>query len=575
MNDIGYMLRRSFRFKGLIAASVLMTALQCAMKMRLPVLMSEAVNIGLQKKDLYPVLNTGLHMFISCIIMGVSGYLAHVTADVTGQRTALELRKEMYRKISDLSVSQVSLFGAGSLITRLTTDIDICAMLVHAILFLVIEPVFMMLGGVWLMWRISSLFGLVFLFFVAAQLSVVVIFIRRTAPGFVRVRSSMDAINGGLQNTFSVFRLIRASGTQTLESGYFNARNTDFFQKAYDVQKLIAFFNPLIMLIMNLSVACVLFISGWEVSSSRLNIGMLLMAISYSEQVLMSIMTGGQMYRMITETKPSAHRIRQVLNTVPEMVDLESAVSLTEPFDELRFESVEFEYPETGRVLKSLNFSIRKGETAAVTGPIGSGKSTMAALCARLCDVTGGRILLNGRDIRSVKMEDLHRMVALVEKHPPVVEGSLYENITFGRRGITANDVQKAAGAAQFLSYLNSESASASAERSLLSTGNSLSGGERQCLAITRAMAGSPGLLVLDEGTSSLDYETEKQLLSALRKEYPDLAILLITSRIPTARRAERILILDQGREAAVGSDRELLADCEIYRRMCGIYQDV
>lgn len=562
------MIRRAFRYRALVAASVILTAVQCVMKLRLPRLMSYAVNTGLQHKDLSLLKAVGLNMLITCILMGISGYCANLFSAVSGQRFALELRREAYRRISNLSVSQVYRLGTGSLITRLTTDIDICAMLIHAMILLVIEPVLMTIGGVWMMWMIGPAFGAVFVGFVAIQLFVMVIFIWKTAPGFMRVRTEMDTMNRGLQNTFGIFRLIRSSGTQSRESGSFDVLNTDFFRRSYEVQKLVAFFNPFIMLTMNLSVAAVLFLSGWEVSSGRLNIGMLLMAISYSEQVLMSIMTGGQMYRMITETQPSARRILQILETDPDLVDSAESESAG-PFRELVFDSVRFEYPEGGKVLDGLSFSIRRGETKAVIGPVGSGKSTMAALCARLYDVTGGRILVNGRDIRSLRQEDLRRTVALVEKHPALLRDTLRENIVFGRENISEEEIRKAASAARFT--LPPEQESGIAGQSAVSAGRKFSGGETQRLGITRALAGNPGLLVLDESTSALDYETEKELLSAVRREYPDLAILFITSRLPSARRANDILVLEGGKAAAEGEDRVLRARCELYRRMTEI----
>ena len=561
------MIRRAFRYRVLVAASVILTAVQCVMKLRLPRLMSYAVNTGLQHKDLSLLKAIGLNMLITCVIMGISGYCANLFSAVSGQRFALDLRREVYRRISSLSVSQVYRLGTGSLITRLTTDIDICAMLIHAMILLVIEPVLMTAGGVWMMWLIGPLFGAVFVCFVAVQLFVMVIFIRKTAPGFMRVRTAMDTMNWGLQNTFGIFRLIKSSGTQIHESGSFDALNSEFFRRSYDVQKLVAFFNPFIMLTMNISVAAVLFLSGWEVGSGRLNIGMLLMAISYSEQVLMSIMTGGQMYRMITETQPSAHRILQLLKTDPDLVDAGS--ENTGSFDELVFDSVQFGYPEGGKVLDGLSFSIRRGETKAVIGPVGSGKSTMAALCARLYDVTEGRILLNGMDIRSLRMADLRKTVALVEKHPVLLRESLRENIVFGRENISEEDIRKAASAARFLLPMEQEYGNTGL--SAVSATRNFSGGEMQRLGITRALAGNPGLLVLDESTSALDYETEKELLLAVRREYPDLAILFITGRLPSAQRANDILVLEDGKAAAEGDDRELRAHCELYRRMTEI----
>ena len=567
MKDLVVMIRRILRQRTAVLAAILLTAGQCALKLWLPKMMEDTVNRGVLRGSLEYVRANGLKMLAVCVALGVCGYVTNLLCAVIGQRFALALRNETYRHISNLTVRQASDLGCGTLITSLTTDIDVCAALVSAMILLVVEPLLLTVGGIAMMWRITPAFGMMFAGFVALQLVAMALFIRRTAPGFARVRAAIDAMNGRLQYALSNFTLTKASNTQAVEQEGFDRRNDALFTASYGVQKLVAFFNPLIMLLMNMAVACVLWMSGRRMASGSINVGMVLSAITYSEQVLLSVMAVGLMYRRITEAQPSAGRIARILALEPDMAD--GTARLEAPFRELAFEDVAFAYGEGGNVLEGLSFTVRAGEMLAVIGPIGSGKSTLAGLCARLFDATGGRVLLNGRPIGEWRSEDVLGAVALVEKHTQVLEGTVEENVCFGREGVGRDEAARAAEAAQLGDYLANRPGGLDAP--LASMGKSLSGGERQRLAIARALAGRPGLLVLDDATSALDYGTEFALFDAVRREYPDMALLLITNRLSSALRADRIIVLDGGRVEAEGTDGTLRRNSPLYRRICAV----
>ena len=564
MNELMRMMRRALKQRTLAVLATVMTLAQCAMTLRLPMLMADIVNNGVLQGSMEHVRSVSGRMLLVCVLMGACGYGANQLCAVLGQRFAMELRLEVYDRVERLSVAQATRLGLGSLITRLTVDVDSCSALVPAVLMMVLEPVLMMVGGIAAMWSITPTFGLVFVVFLALQLVVMTLFIRGTAPLFLKMRDIMDAMNNRLQNLLMNFRLIKASNTQAAGEAAFAESNQALYDTALAARKLVALFNPIIMLIMNLAVAGVLFLSGVRVARGALNVGLVLSAISYTEQVLLSMMTGGRIFKLIAETKPSAVRVCEVLDAPEDVPDGENA--LDAPFESLRFEAAGFGYPEGGRVFQGLDFSIAASEHVAVIGPVGSGKSTLAGLCARLFDVTDGRVLLNGQDIRSWRAADVRRTVALVEKQSAVLEGTIQENIAFGREDISEDAISRAAEAAQLSAYLAEKPGGL--EAPMVSMGRGMSGGERQRLTIARALAGKPGLLVLDDSTSSLDYQTEARLLDALRTGYPDMAVLLVTNRIASAARADRILVLDGGRVAAQGTDESLRKESPLYRRM-------
>jgi ATP-binding cassette subfamily B protein len=497
--------------------------------------------------------------------MGAMGYSAGLLCAVAGQRFALSLRCETYDKICDLSVLQVSRVGTGSLITRLTTDIDTCAEFVYALILMVIEPGLLMIGGVLMMWRISSKLGLVFVLFVIVQLLIMFMFIHMTSPGFVVMRQKIDEMNGRLQSAFSRFRLIKAYGTEKKENSWISETNKRVYEASYAVQMKLAVFNPLIMLVMDLAVACVLYISGWQVSKGTMHIGLVLSAITYVEQVLLSITVGGRMFHIIAETIPSAGRIIEVMDLDPAMKDGEE--TLESNFQSLKMHHVCFSYKEGVQVFHSLDFEINAGEMVAVIGTVGCGKTTLTGLSARLFDVDKGQILLNGVDIRSFSIDDVHRMIALVEKNTAVLEGTIWDNIIFGRKDIDDSDVLRALLVAQMEEYLDNHPEGK--DTFLMSMGKNISAGEKQRLVIARALAANPGLLVLDDSTCSLDYKTEKNLYKAIKDNYPHIAILFTTNRLPSALQADRIVILEDGKVADVGTDEELRERCELYRRIC------
>lgn len=565
MKEIRFILRKISDQKWFMAAALIMTAVQCLLKLLLPRIMGDIVNIGIFTGNAGEAAALGWKMLGVCVLMGLIGYGSNLLCAFIGQRFALDLRCELYEKISGLSVQQVSSFGSGSLITRLIADTDTCANFVFAIILLVTEPLLIVTGGVIMMWRIAPVFGLFFVIFVAVQLIIMFFFIRMTTPGFMSMRKMIDRMNNHLQNFFSIFRLMKSYGTETEENQKFGETNKAVFDKAYAVQMKLAVFNPVIMLIMELAVACILYLSGKQVSVGAVSVGEMLSAINYAEQVLVSVVAGGRIFRILAETKPSAARIIEVLETEPEMKD--GGTPVEEAFRELRMENVRFAYNDGTRVFDSIDFGIRAGEMLAVVGSIGSGKTTLAGLCARLFDPSEGSILMNGTDIRCFRIDDYRRCVSLVEKQSAVLEGTLRDNIVFGRENIDDEAVKRAAETAQLGDYLakNREGL----DTYLVSMGKSLSGGEKQRLTIARALSGNPGLLVLDDSTSSLDYETEKRLFSALRENYPDMAVILTTNRLPSALRADRILVLDKNGKADEGSNSELRERCELYRRMC------
>lgn len=557
-------LRRLLQQPGIILAAFMLTVGQCILKLRLPALMADMINSGVMHGDTGYILAIGRNMAVVCVFMAVCDYGGRLLCIRSGQRLALKLRTEAYSRLMAQTVDRIQGLGSASLITRLTVDAEICAGLPQALVLLLAEPLLMVVGGILMMWRIAPVLGMVFAIFVALQLALLTLFIRMTVPGFFGIRAATDILNGRLQQVFSGFRLMKLSGTEQEERECFGEGNHLLFSKTLDVQRKIALFNPLMMLLMNLALACILYQSGIQITIGRIGLGDLLAAISYGEQALLSVVAGGRLYQILMEAQPSAGRLFEILDL--ESDPEESAGPLNEGFREIEFRDVHLRYPDGTVALTGLSFHICSGETLAVIGPIGSGKSSLAGLCAKLRVPDEGDVLLNGKNITSLRGTDVRRVIALVEKQTAVLQGSLRENIIFGREGITEEDIRCALRAAQLEDY--AESRQGGLDGFIPAGGKGLSGGERQRLTIARALAGRPGLLLLDDSTSCLDYQTERNLLKAVRTVFPHIAILQISNRIVCAEEADRILVLESGRIAAEGTDKVLRKKSPLYRRM-------
>ena len=565
MRELTTMLRAMLRRERLLVlAALLLTATQCALELWLPRLMADTVDLGILRADPSWLGANAWRMLAASAALGLAGYGASVACTVAGEREALRLRGECYARIQRLSVQQVASLGHGSLITRLTVDVEVCAGLIQAFVLFLAEPVLLAAGGIGMMWLLSRRLGLVFAVFVLLQMGVMLLFIRLTARDFVAVRERTDRLNGGLADTLRRFVMIKAFNAQQRETRRFEADCLTLFTSMYRAQRKIAAFNPLIMLLMNLAVAAVLWLSGAEVSGGQLTVGAVLSAINYSEQVLLSLAAAGRMYKVITQAQPSAARLLELLRLSPALE--EGGGSLNAPWKALRLEQVDYDYPDGTRALRGIDFTLRAGELLAVVGPVGSGKSTLAALCARLADPSAGRVLVNETPLPALTFQELRRVTALVDRHSAILEGSVRENLLFGREGIGERALRRAIETAQLTQVL--EKTPEGLQTYLRSGGGSLSGGERQRLVIARALAGEPALLLLDDSTSSLDYETERRLLRAIRENYPAMAVLLVTNRAVSAALAERILVLDNGRVAGIGSDSALRQSCPLYQRM-------
>ena len=542
MKDSLVLVRRFFKSPVLYILAIVFTTLQGISEIILPRLMGDIVNDGIMKNNLDTVYSIGERMLILTAVLGISGYLAFILVNISVLRFGNELRVNAYDKVTKLDYITLQKVGGGSVITRLTGDTEKVVSVVKVLVDLIYKPLLLAVGGFLMIFSINLKFGLIFFGFIVVQVCIIVIFIRKTSPMFMVIQKGIDKINTRLQSVLHSMRLIKSSGTEGYEEGVFGERNKSLYSRNIEVLSIMSMFNPIVMFIMNITIVVIVVMIGYQSQDNGSTIGNVMMSITYSEQILMSIMISSNLARTISEIRPSLSRIMEILNSE----NAHSGTKSVPEINSIKLEDVSMTYSGERDVLKGLNLEIHKGETLAIVGSTSGGKSTLAGVVSGMLAATAGSVKVDGTDIQDFESVELRRHIAVVgAANNGIYSGSYMDNLRLGRDYISADDAKKAAEAAEISEYISS--LDYGYESLAYASGNTVSGGQRQRLMIARALAGSPDVLILDDSTSSLDYATEKKIIDNIRSVYKDMALLLITERSGSAALCDRSLHLQEG----------------------------
>lgn len=572
MKDIIRITKKYFKSPAFYVFAVIFTTLQGLAEIILPRYMGDIVNKGIITGDLDVVYGIGVKMLIVTAVLGISGYLSFIFINIAVLRFGNEFRTKLYDKVTKLSYSEVKSIGSGSVITRLTGDIEKVISVIKVTINLVYKPMLLAVGGFLMIFYINLRFGLIFLAFILIQIIIIYIFIHKSAPMFMKVQIKVDEINSKLQTVLHSMRLIKSSTTEAIEESSFEKKNKGLFDSNIKVLSLMSALNPLVMFIMNITIVVIVIMIGYQSQDSSTTIGNVMMSITYAEQILMSIMISSNLARTISEISPSMKRLLEIEDAVlPETGD--KALS---DVHSLELKSVTKSYGDSTSnqgssdkrnkknatdkgandtssndvankrtVLRDIKLSIKKGEHIAIVGGTSGGKTTLAMLIAGLDKASEGNVLVNDVDINEYEPHQLRQRISLVGAYNnSIYSGSYMDNLTLGRN-IDREAVIKAAKAAEINDFI--EAFDYGYDSLAYSSGNTISGGQRQRLMIARALAGNPDVLILDDSTSSLDYATEKSVLENIRREYSDLTLILITERAGSAASCDRSYTLKKG----------------------------
>ncbi len=530
-----------------------------------PKLMSKIVDDGVLGQDMDLIIRTGLLMLLVLIGGGACGIAASAFGGIASQSFSRDLRVDVFKRVMGLSFEQTDKFTTGSLVTRLTADITAIQQMVDFMLRMLVRDSLLFFGGIIMMLTLNVRFGIIILCALPVEIVMMIVILKKANPYYSIVAKRLDSVNSVVQENVTGARVVKAYVREDTEEKRFDDANISLMESNLRVQTLMAILQPLLMIILNLSVIAVIVIGGWQVQAKAMKVGEVMAAITYLTQVLHGVMMMSMMFQTIAKASASANRLREVLETDP--VIKSGSVSLSDKTGgTVSFKNVSFSYPETkGRpVISDLTLDIKSGESVAILGATGSGKSSLVNLIPRFYDCTAGEVLVDGVNVKDCKLDELRKKVGIVLQKSELFSGTVEDNIKWGDKNAAHEEVISAAQAAQADEFI--QKIPAGYEGIIAEKGASLSGGQKQRLSISRAVLKKPEILILDDSTSALDLGTEAKLRAEIDRKMNGTTLIIIAQRIQSVKSCDRIAVLDHGKLCACDTHENLLKTCEVYQ---------
>ena len=554
-------------YRAALALVVGLLTVQALATLYLPALNGDIINNGVAKGDTTYILTTGALMLGISAVVVVASIIAVYWGSKTGMAFGRDVRGAIFRKVESFSQAELNRFGTPSLITRNTNDVQQVQMTVLIGLNMMIIAPILAVGGIILALRQDVPLAGILVVILPVMAVIVGSLMYRALPLFQAVQVKVDRINQVTREALSGVRVIRAFVRTRHEEERFEVANQDLTATSLQVNRLFAVMLPLLMAIFNLSSVAILWFGSIRVSSGEMPIGNLIAFLQYVMQILFAVMMAVFMFILVPRAVVSSARIQEVLRTEPSIGDPATPVAPPAGPGALEFDDVEFRYPGAqDPVLRGISFRVEPGQTTAVVGSTGSGKSTLINLIPRFYDVSEGRLAIDGLDVRELDRDDLWARIGLVPQKAFLFSGTIASNLRYGKADATDDELWDALRVAQAESFVRELAEGLDAP--VTQGGTNLSGGQRQRLAIARALVKRPEIYVFDDSFSALDFKTDSMLRAALAREIEDATVIIVAQRVGTIMGADRIIVLDGGRIVGSGTHSELMATCETYREI-------
>lgn len=524
------------------------------------------------------IVSNGIIMLALVLIGVVSGILSGVFANLASQKFANDLRKDLFSKIMHLSFQQSDDFSTASLVTRVTNDVTAVQTMIAMAIRMFIRSLSMFILGIVFTLQISKQFMIILAVALPLEILIMIFFMIKAFPMFSIVQTKLDKVNSVVHENLTGARVVKAFSKEDYEYNRFVEANDTLTSITLKVNKLMAIIMPLFMLIVyagmiaiyyigaNSQFDAMLYLENFATSiDPKISVGEMEKATTYIMMIMSSLLMIGMTFANMARAAASGKRINEVLETPDIICDGNLDVKTLKETGTIEFKNVDFAYPNaSASVLENINLKIEKGETVAIVGATGSGKTTLVNLITRFYDVTKGEILVDGENIKNYKLVDLRNKIAIVLQKAELFAGTIKENIKWGNPNATDEEVEWAANIAQAIEFIDSKEKKF--DEYVEEKGTSLSGGQRQRLSIARAIVKKPEILIFDDSTSALDLVTEAKLYKAMRDNIADTTKIVVAQRIATAKNADKIVVLDGGTIIAYDTHENLLANCEIYQ---------
>ncbi len=550
-----------------VAVVVTLVLIQSIANLYLPNLNADIINNGVVKGDIPYIWRTGGLMLGITVVLGIIAVGAIYWASIASMGVGRDLRSSVFRRVQTFSAREINHLGTPSLITRNTNDVQQIQIFLQVALTMMVGAPIMAVGGVIMALREDVNLSAILIVVVPVLAAIVGFMLVRAVPLFRSMQVKIDKINQVLREQIMGVRVIRAFIRNGYEQQRFETANADLTSTALRVNRLFVLAFPALMGVMNLTTVAVLWFGAGLINNGSMPIGNLTAFLMYILQILMSVMMAVAMVILVPRAEASAARINEVTTTEPSIRDPAHPVEPARVTGRVEFDHVTFGYPGGEHpVLEDLTFEIRPGETTAIIGGTGSGKTTLLNLITRLYDVSSGRLLVDGVDVREQSLERLWGTIGLVPQRAYLFSGTVADNLRFGNEHATDEELQHALEVAQASDFVAEMPGGLDAP--IDQGGTNVSGGQRQRLAIARAVVKRPAIYLFDDCFSALDAGTDARLRAALRSETRDASVLIVAQRVSTIMHADRIIVLDDGRIVGIGAHAELMSSCEPYREI-------
>jgi len=566
-----------------IVVIVLLIFTQVLANLYLPTLMADIINKGIVQKDVIQTISflgfTGSYQGVDYILrtgaimllISAGGAICSIISTFFSSRTAVGfgriIRNKLFTKVEGFSLHEFDKIGTATLITRTTNDVtQIQAVTVMIFSIMLFAPL-TGLGGIFMALREDAPLTWIFAIIIPLLGIIIGLTLKSAMPLFKLMQVKIDKLNLVLREGLTGIRVIRAFNRIDTEKVRFDAASTDLMDNAIKVNKIMAFLMPIMMLIMNVTTVAIIWFGGIRIDEGKMQIGSLIAFIQYGMQILFGFLMLSMVFIMIPRAQASAIRINEVLDMDSEMLDPQNTILADKESGYVEFKNVSFSYPGADHAaINNITFSAKPGEITAIIGGTGSGKSTLVNLIPRFYDTTTGSVLVDGVDVKEMSQENLRAKIGFVPQKTVLFSGTIADNIKYGKDNATIEEIQHAANVAQATDFINGMTEGY--EHVIAQGGTNVSGGQKQRLSIARALVRKPEIYIFDDSFSALDFKTDAKLRAALKSETAKATVLIIAQRVATVMDADRIIVLDEGCIAGMGTHKELLTNCKVYHEI-------
>ena len=551
----------------LVTVAVILIFVQVLADLYLPTLMSDIINKGIINEDIKYIWNKGLFM----LLVSAGGAACAVIASLMSSLSALglgrDLRNKTFTNVESFSLNEFDKFGASTLITRTTNDIVQIQNVTILIINMLVRAPLMCIGGTILAYSKDKKLTLILVGALPIAAVLVFVVVKFVMPLFKQIQKKLDKISLVLRENLIGIRVIRAFNREKHEEGRFTSANADLTNTYIKVNRILAILMPVMMFLMNIMIIGILWFGSIRIDKGVMDLGSLIAFTQYAMQIMFSLVIMTVMFIMVPRAQAAAERISEVLAVKTKIINPEKVEHADSEKGYVEFKNVSFRYQGAEEpVLKDITFSAKPGETTAVIGGTGSGKSTLVNLIPRFYDVENGEILVDGVNVKNISQEELRQKIGFVPQKAVLFTGTVSENLQYGKKDADESKIKHACEIAQADDFISKMS---DGYDTMLSEGGlNLSGGQKQRLSIARALVRKPEIYVFDDSFSALDFKTDAKLRAALKDETADSTVIIVAQRVGSIMNADRIIVLDEGKIAGIGTHSELMKSCEVYREI-------